>query len=209
MLLAAAVVLESRVGAVKAHAVGLYDQPLDPPEKVRLVCPVAGAKRDVHLRPRKARPVAHTEEHPLQFTARPLGLGMNLIEEQAKSGDPATPSAAPDQPTQGSEIDEAQHLCLGDGLPQLRNGQHRGEIEQGSLDGGTGNSLDDGSIGGPQHPVAVGGNPEGAAAATKRRRDVNGIEPIGSNTPKQSSGLMRENRVRSAGKHGRQQPRLN
>jgi hypothetical protein len=134
---------------------------------------------------------------------------MNLIEEQAKSGNPATPSAAPDQPTQGGEIDDSQHLCLSDGLPQLRNGQHRGEIEQGSLDGGAGNSLDDGAIGGPQHPVAVGGNAARAAAAPEGRRDVNVIEPSSSNAPKQRSGPMRENGIWPAGKDGRQQPRLN
>jgi len=190
VLLATAVVLEGGVGAVKAHAVGLYDQPLAPPEKIRLVCSPAGAKRDIHLRPRKTRPVAHTEEHSLQLATRPLGLGMNPIEEHAKSSDPSTPSTAPDQPPQDSEIDEAQHLRLGDRLPQLHNGQHRGEIEQGSLDGGAWNSLDDGPIGGPQHPVAVGGNPVRTAATAEGRGDVNVVEPIGSNAPKQGGGPM-------------------
>jgi hypothetical protein len=64
-LLSTAVVLKGGVGAVKAHAVGLYDQPLAPPEEIRLVCPVTGAERNVDLRSGEARTVAHAEEHPL------------------------------------------------------------------------------------------------------------------------------------------------
>jgi hypothetical protein len=87
VLLATTIVLEGGAGAVKAHAVGLDDQSLAPPEEIRLVLPITSAKGNIHFWPGKTRSVAHVKEQALQIAARPLGLGVELVEDQAEPGD--------------------------------------------------------------------------------------------------------------------------
>jgi hypothetical protein len=81
-LLSLAVVLESRVGVVKATTVSLDDQASITPEEVGLELTTADVEGDVDLGRRKPPSAAHAEKHALQFTASPLGLRVKFVENE-------------------------------------------------------------------------------------------------------------------------------
>jgi hypothetical protein len=83
VLLSAAIILEGRIGVVKAATVGLDDQARVAPEKVRLEPTPANIQGNVHLRRGESTAGTHVKKHALQFAPGPLGLRMQLVKDEA------------------------------------------------------------------------------------------------------------------------------
>lgn len=104
---------------MKAAAVGLHDQPCITPEEVGLEQAMVDAERNVDLGRWESALAAHAKERTLQFTASPLGLRMNFIEDETKPRDTAPATATSEQSAQGKLVNDPQHLSLAERLPQL------------------------------------------------------------------------------------------
>jgi hypothetical protein len=93
LLLSLAIILEGRIGVVKAAAVGLDDQARGAPEEVGLEPTPADIQGNVHLGRWESAAGAHAEKHALQFAASLLGVRMKLVKDQAEPRN-ATPATA-------------------------------------------------------------------------------------------------------------------
>ncbi len=145
-LLTPAIVLEGRVGVVEATAVGLDNQAGVAPKEVRLEPAATDVEGDVDLGRRKPAFAAHAEEHALQFAARPPRLRMKFVKNETKPRNPTTTTAAPKQHAQSSEVDDPQHLGLGERLLQPPHRDDRSQIKQRSLYGRAGDPAHPGRI---------------------------------------------------------------
>ena len=99
-LLSLAVMLESRIGVVKAAAIGLDNQAGVAPEEVRLDPPTTDVEGNVDLGRRKLSLAAHAKKDALQFATGPLRFRMKFVEEEAKPRNPTATTAAAEQSAQ-------------------------------------------------------------------------------------------------------------
>ncbi len=98
-LLAPPVVLERRVGVVKATTVSFDDEARIAPQKVRHQAHTACIESDVDLGSGNAGSLAHTKELPLQLTPGPLRIRAYLVEQHPQAGNAAAPPATIDEPS--------------------------------------------------------------------------------------------------------------
>jgi len=156
LLLATPIVLEGGVGSMEFLTVGLDDQALISPEKIRLVRSTADSKANVHFGPWEPGATAHSQEEPLKLTASSLGVWMDLVEKHAKSRHSSATAAALDQPAQRHMVKDAQNFRLGDCPPELPSLQNASQIEKRPLSGSARDPTHDSPILRQQRPVSMG-----------------------------------------------------
>jgi len=116
-LLSLAILLECGCGVVIPTTVGFDYQPGIAPEKIRLKSATINFKGSIDFWRREIGANAHPQEEPLQVAAGSLRLGMQFVEHQAKSRDPAPPPAVTHQTAQLHLIQQTKNLGFGNGFP--------------------------------------------------------------------------------------------
>jgi hypothetical protein len=116
-LLPAPVIDERGVGVVEAATISLEDQPLVSPEEVRLQCAAFHPQGDVHLGLGQADLKADVKKHPLELASASFVLGMNFIEEPAKTGNSSPTPSSTYLKAKLTVVDDPHGFRLPQGLP--------------------------------------------------------------------------------------------
>jgi len=151
------VALERLAMAVERVAVGLDDQPLRPPDEVRLQVALARGDPDGDRWAWQAVFAAQLEEGFLQLAFGEGGL-VGLLQ---RSPQPARSEAAVGSVkhvVDGPDVEEPEDLGLLDGPLHAPIVQHLGEVQQGAGDGGAGDVVDSGGVFEAKGERPVGGD---------------------------------------------------
>lgn len=184
------------------------DQTRVAPKEIGHEPPTTHVERDVDLGSRDTIPVAHGEKQALQITARPLGLGVELVEDQAESGDSTAAAMASQQRAQGDQVDDPQNLGLCEGLPQLPYRYHRGQIKKSALYGGARDPAHRRPISGLEGTVSVRVDSGWTTPTPIRRRHVDRVSAVLPNTPQRPSRSVRQHSVGPTPEHSSHPPPL-
>jgi hypothetical protein len=202
-LLSPPIMLEGRVGVVKAATVRFHDQTSIPPEEIWLERAGPDAERDVDLGSRQSCARAHTQEQSLQLTAGSLGVRMDLVEQHAQTSHATPAPASLNQTAQAGVIEQAQHLRLGERLPQFPDWDNGREIQERPCQAGAGNPVERRSIVTCQAMVPMRVDTIRNSSATPGGGHIDRCAIVVAYAPKRSCRPMRKHSVRATRKDSR------
>lgn len=128
--------LECSRGGVKFPSIGFDDQPTVSPDEVRLDLERSEVETGIDPGGRKAGATTECEETTLHLGPGSPCLRVELIHKHTQPRHSAAATTSCKERLHLAVVEDPQHLCLAERLPDLEDREHTGKIQEGAWHAG-------------------------------------------------------------------------